>query len=133
MSGSPLNSSIPATFIYKEQVSKQFRTSRVTLNKKIKEGKVSVTEDANGKAFFDPVELDRVFVRRKIVPVSGEKLKALDKEAKEIYEKAKLETLAVETERDDLQKQLEQMTQLHEKAGAKTAKLKRTSLICSKR
>ena len=78
MSDLPRDPSIPATFLYKEQVAEQFRTSRVTLNKRIKEGKVSVKEDANGKAFFDPMELERVFVRRKIVPVSGDKLKTLD-------------------------------------------------------
>ena len=122
MSDLPRDPSVPATFLYKEQVAEQFRTSRVTLNKRIKEGKVSVKEDANGKAFFDPAELERVFVRRKIVPVSGDKLKTLDETAKEIYEKAKLETLAVETERDDLQKKLKQVTQLHENAEAENSK-----------
>ena len=119
MSDLPRDPSVPATFLYKEQVAEQFRTSRVTLNKRIKEGKVSVKEDANGKAFFDPAELERVFVRRKIVPVSGDKLKTLDETAKETLDETAVETLEVGRERDELQKKLAQLTELHEASQAK--------------
>ena len=90
------NSSIPATFLTKAMASKQFKCSRVTLDKRIRSGAISAITDS-GKVYIDPVELHRVFGKRKD-PVDAA-VKASDSEI-ELHKK----------EKTDLQKELEKAT-----------------------